>query len=55
MDKQVTRLFAEFDIMYPVSQLYVTVPPTRVLVGVPGEPLEMEGGDPQETEGEKHK
>ena len=32
----------------PVSQLYVTTPPNVVLEGVPGNPLSMEGGEPQE-------
>ena len=27
----------------------MTVPPNVVLVGVPGDPLEIEGGKPQET------
>ena len=33
----------------PVSQLYVTTPPNVALVGIPGDPLSMEGGGPQET------
>ena len=31
------------------SQLYVTVPPMLVLVGIPGDPLVMEGGGPQDS------
>ena len=45
LDKQVT--VGDPDRMYPLLQLYVTVPPNVVLVGVPGDPLVMEGGDPQ--------
>ena len=29
--------------------MYVTLPPKVVLVGVPVDPLEIEGRDPQET------
>ena len=36
----------------PVTQLYVTTPLNVVLVGVPEDPLSMEGGRPQETAGE---
>ena len=35
------------------SQLYVTVPPMLVLVGVPGDPLVMEGGGPHDSRDEK--
>ena len=31
------------------SQLYVTVPPMLVLVGIPGDPLGMEGGEPHDS------
>ncbi len=27
--------------------MYVTVPPATVLVGIPGDPLEIDGGEPQ--------
>ncbi len=30
-------------------QLYVTVPPKVVLVGVPGDPSEIDGREPQEA------
>ena len=40
---------ADPDKVYPLLQLYVSVPPNDVLVGVPGEPLEIEGGEPQST------
>ena len=45
LDIQVT--VADPDRKYSLVQLYITVPPTVVLVGVPGDPLVMEGGDPQ--------
>ena len=35
--------------VYPLLQLYVTVPPKIVLDGVPGDPLEIDGGGPQST------
>ncbi len=38
---------ADPDRLYPVLQLYITVPPCIVLVGVPGDPFEIEGGRPQ--------
>ena len=41
---------ADSDRVYPLLQLYVTVPPNVVLDGVPGDPLEMDGGElPQLT------
>ena len=33
------------------SQLYLAVPPMLVLVGIPGDPLGMEGGGPQDSIG----
>ena len=36
-------------IRYPLLQLYVTVPLKVVLDGDPGDPLEIEGGEPQLT------
>ena len=35
--------------VYPLSQLYITITPNVVLVGVPGNPLEMDGNEPQST------
>ena len=40
---------ADPDRVYPLLQLYVTVPPKVVLDGVPGDPLEIDGGEPQST------
>ena len=40
---------ADPDRMYPLLQLYVTVPPKVVLDGVPEDPSDMEGGEPQST------
>lgn len=40
---------ADPDRVYPRLQLYVTVPLNVVLLGVPGNPFEMEGGVPQAT------
>ena len=37
------------DRVYPLSQMYITDFPKVVLDGVPGEPLEMIGGEPQST------
>ena len=42
-------IMADPERVYPMSQLYVTVPPNVVLVGVPGDPLVMLGGGPQST------
>ena len=33
--------------VYPLLQLYITVPPNVVVVGVPGDPLAIDGGWPQ--------
>ena len=40
---------ADPDKVYPLLQLYVTVPPKVVLDGVPGDPLVIDGGGPQLT------
>ena len=40
---------ADPDRMYPLLQLYVTVPSKVVLDGVPEVPSEMEGGELQST------
>ena len=45
---------ADPDRMYPLLQLYVTVPPKFVLDGVPEVQSLMEGGEPQSTTAVEH-
>ena len=45
---------ADPDRMYPLLQLYVTLPPKVVLDGLPEVPSEMVGGEPQSTTAVEH-
>ena len=45
---------ADPDRMYPLVQMYVTVPLKVVLDGVPEVPSKMEGGEPQSTTAVEH-
>ena len=49
MTKHVTLADWEDEKMKPSSQLYATIPPKVVFVGVPGEPLRITTGVPQLT------